>query len=315
MCVTFTSVNPLNDIDVRVLGSLVEKDLTTPEYYPLSLNALVNACNQTSNRDPVVKYDEPTVKSAVDRLRKYSLVRSIQRADARVMKYMHLMRDAMSLEPPELAAMCVLMLRGPQTVGEIRTRSGRLFDFPSLEEVEATLDTLMTRAEPLVARLPRQPGQKEARFSQLLGGGAPAVAAAAPVHTMRDLSILLDDRPGALADMGDALGRAGVSIEGGGAWVVDGVGVAHFLFNDGAAARRALDSAGIEVLAEREVVVQRLRQGEPGQLGKLTRRMAEAGVNIEVLYSDHDHQLVLVVDDVEKARTVSDAWAREPAHG
>jgi uncharacterized protein len=315
MCVTFTSVNPLNDIDVRVLGSLVEKDLTTPEYYPLSLNALVNACNQTSNRDPVVKYDEPTVKSAVDRLRKYSLVRSIQRADARVMKYMHLMRDAMSLEPPELAAMCVLMLRGPQTVGEIRTRSGRLFDFPSLEEVEATLNTLMTRAEPLVARLPRQPGQKEARFSQLLGGGAPAAAAAAPVHTMRDLSILLDDRPGALADMGDALGRAGVSIEGGGAWVVDGVGVAHFLFNDGAAARRALDAAGIEVLAEREVVVQRLRQGEPGQLGKLTRRMAEAGVNIEVLYSDHDHQLVLVVDDVEKARTVSDAWAREPAHG
>ena len=315
MCVTFTSVNPLNDIDVRVLGSLVEKDLTTPEYYPLSLNALVNACNQTSNRDPVVKYDEPTVKSAVDRLRKYSLVRSIQRADARVMKYMHLMRDAMSLEPPELAAMCVLMLRGPQTVGEIRTRSGRLFEFPSLEEVEATLDTLMTRAEPLVARLPRQPGQKEARFSQLLGGGAPAAAAAAPVHTMRDLSILLDDRPGALADMGDALGRAGVSIEGGGAWVVDGVGVAHFLFNDGAAARRALDAAGIEVLDEREVVVQRLRQGEPGQLGKLTRRIAEAGVNIEVLYSDHDHQLVLVVDDVEKARTVSDAWAREPAHG
>ena len=311
-------MNLLNDIDVRVLGALVEKELTTPEYYPLSLNALVNACNQTSNRDPVVKYDEPTVKSAVDRLRKYSLVRSIQRADARVMKYMHLMREALSLEPPELAAMGALMLRGPQTVGEIRTRSGRLFEFPSLEEVEATLNTLMTRAEPLVARLPRQPGQKEARFSHLLGGGAPAEAAApahTPVHTMRDLAILLDDRPGALADMGDALGRAGVSIEGGGAWVVDGVGVAHFLFNDGAAARRALDAAGIEVLAEREVMVQRLRQGEPGQLGKLTRRMAEAGVNIEVLYSDHDHRLVLVVDDVEKARAVSDAWAREPAHG
>jgi uncharacterized protein YceH (UPF0502 family) len=315
MRATFTPVNPLNDIDVRVLGALIEKELTTPEYYPLSLNALVNACNQTSNRDPVVKYDEPTVKSAVDRLRKYSLVRSIQRADARVMKYMHLMRDAMSLEPPELAAMCVLMLRGPQTVGEIRTRSGRLFESPSLEEAEATLNTLMTRAEPLVARLPRQPGQKEARFTQLLSGDEPTVAAAAPVHTMRDLSILLDDRPGALADMGDALGRAGVSIEGGGAWVVDGVGVAHFLFNDGAAARRALDAAGIEVLAEREVMVQRLRQGEPGQLGKLTRRMAEAGVNIEVLYSDHDHQLVLVVDDVEKARAVSDAWARESAHG
>jgi uncharacterized protein YceH (UPF0502 family) len=304
-------VNSLNDIDVRVLGALVEKDLTTPEYYPLSLNALVNACNQTSNREPVVKYDEATVKSGVDRLRKYSLVRSIQRADARVMKYMHLMREAMSLEPPELAAMCVLMLRGPQTVGEIRTRSGRLFEFASLEEVEATLNTLMTRAEPLVARLPRQPGQKEARFSHLLGG-APAVESA-PTRRMTDLAILLDDRPGALADMGDALGRAGVSIEGGGAWVVDGVGVAHFLFTDGAAARRALDAAGIEVLAEREVVVQRLRQGEPGQLGKLTRRMAEAGVNIEVLYSDHDHQLVLVVDDAEKASAVSDAWARERA--
>jgi len=309
-------VNLLNDIDVRVLGALVEKELTTPEYYPLSLNALVNACNQTSNRDPVVKYDEPTVKSAVDRLRKYSLVRSIQRADARVMKYMHLMREALSLEPPELAAMGVLMLRGPQTVGEIRTRSGRLFEFPSLEEVEATLNTLMTRAEPLVARLPRQPGQKEARFSHLLGGGAPAEAAApahTPVHTMRDLAILLDDRPGALADMGDALGRAGVSIEGGGAWVVDGVGVAHFLFSDGAAARKALDAAGIQVLGERDVVVQRLRQGEAGQLGKLTRRMADAGVNIEVLYSDHDHQLVLVVDDVEKARAVSETWSRERA--
>jgi uncharacterized protein YceH (UPF0502 family) len=299
-------VDPLNDIDVRVLGALVEKELTTPEYYPLSLNALVNACNQTSNRDPVVKYDEATVKAAVDRLRKYSLVRSIQRADARVMKYMHLMRDAMSLEPPELAVMGVLMLRGPQTIGEIRTRSGRLFEFASLEEVEATLNTLITRSEPLVSRLPRQPGQKEARFSHLLGGApAPEIA---PTRTMRDLAILLDDRPGALADMGDALGRAGVSIEGGGAWVIDGVGVAHFLFEDGAAARLALEAAGIQVLADREVVVQRLRQGEPGQLGKLTRRMADAGVNIEVLYSDHDHQLVLVVDDVEKARAVSRGW-------
>lgn len=305
-------MNLLNDVDVRVLGSLVEKELTTPEYYPLSLNALVNACNQTSNRDPVVKYDEATVKSAVDRLRKYSLVRSIQRADARVMKYMHLMREAINLEPPELAAMCVLMLRGPQTVGEIRTRSGRLFEFPSLEEVEATLNTLMTRSEPLVARLPRQPGQKEARFSHVLGGGV-SEPVAAPTRSMKDLAILLDDRPGALADMGDALGRAGVSIEGGGAWVVDGVGVAHFLFSDAPGARRALEAAGIQVMAEREVVVQRLRQGEPGQLGKLTRRMADAGVNIEVLYSDHDHQLVLVVDDVEKARAVSDAWARERA--
>jgi hypothetical protein len=128
---------------------------------------------------------------------------------------------------------------------------------------------------------------------------------------MKDLSILLEDRPGALAEMGDALGRAGVSIEGGGAWVVNGEGVAHFLFEDGAAARNALEAAGITVVAERDVLVQRLNQGQPGQLGKLTRLMAQAGVNIEVLYSDHDHQLILVVDDFEKGRAVSEAWARE----
>ena len=131
-----------------------------------------------------------------------------------------------------------------------------------------------------------------------------------PTH-MKDLSILLENRPGALAEMGEALGRAGVSVEGGGAWVVDGRGVAHFLFEDGAAARRALEAAGIRVLAERDVLVQRLRQDEPGQLGKLSRRMAEAGVNIEVVYSDHDHRLVLVVDDPEAGRKVSEAWARE----
>jgi hypothetical protein len=128
---------------------------------------------------------------------------------------------------------------------------------------------------------------------------------------MRDLAIALEDRPGALAEMGQALGRAGVSIEGGGAWVLEGRGVAHFLFADGAAARRALEAAGIRVLAEREVIVQRLRQDVPGQLGLLTRRMAEAGVNIEVLYSDHEHQLVLVVDDVARGREVSEAWTRE----
>lgn len=128
---------------------------------------------------------------------------------------------------------------------------------------------------------------------------------------MTDLSIELENRPGALAEMGEALGRAVVSIEGGGAWVVGGAGVAHFLFQDSAAARRALEAAGIRVLAEREVVVQRLKQAVPGQLGKLTRRMAEAGVNIEVLYSDHDHQLILVVDDVAKGREVAAAWERE----
>ncbi len=128
---------------------------------------------------------------------------------------------------------------------------------------------------------------------------------------MKDLEIELENRPGALADMGGALGRAGISIEGGGAFVVKSNAVAHFLFEDGAAAHRALDASGIRVLEERDVLVQRLNQTEPGQLGKITRRMAEAGVNIEVLYSDHDHQLILVVDDIATARAVSAAWTHE----
>lgn len=123
--------------------------------------------------------------------------------------------------------------------------------------------------------------------------------------------IALENRPDALAEMGDALGRAGVSIEGGGAWVVNGQSTAHFLFKDGTAACGALAAAGIRVLEVRDVLVQRLNQAEPGQLGNISRRMAEAGVNIEVLYSDHDHQLILVVDDIARGRMVSEAWVRE----
>ena len=121
----------------------------------------------------------------------------------------------------------------------------------------------------------------------------------------------LDNRPGAQAELGAALGKAGISIEGGGAFVVNGEGVAHFLFADDAPVRQTLEAAGIRVLQEREVVVQRLKQDEHGQLGKLTRCMADAGVNIEVLYSDHDHQLILVVDDIEKGRAVAEKWTRE----
>jgi hypothetical protein len=130
---------------------------------------------------------------------------------------------------------------------------------------------------------------------------------------MKDLALALDNRPGSLADMGEALGKAGVSVEGGGAWVVGGKGVAHFLFEDGSAARKALEANGIKVLAERDVVVQRLKQAVPGQLGQLARRMGDAGVNIEVMYSDHDNQLILVVDDIEKARAVAKAWMSERA--
>ena len=128
---------------------------------------------------------------------------------------------------------------------------------------------------------------------------------------MKDLSIQLHNHPGAIAEMGEALAKAGVSVEGGGAWVVDGVGIAHFLFEDGTAARRALEAAGIKVVGEKDVLVQRLKQDVPGQLGLLTGRMAEAGVNIEVLYSDHDNQMISVVDDFEKGKAVSDAWSNE----
>ena len=128
---------------------------------------------------------------------------------------------------------------------------------------------------------------------------------------MTDLTIELDNRPGELARIGAALGRAGVSIEGGGAWVTGETGLAHFLFEDGGAARRALEGAGIRVLDERQVLVQRLNQDEPGQLGKLCQRMSDAGVNIETLYSDHNHQLILVVDDFAKGQAVSEQWTRE----
>jgi len=128
---------------------------------------------------------------------------------------------------------------------------------------------------------------------------------------MKDLTIALENRPGAIAEMGEALGRAGVSVEGGGAFVVNGEGIAHFLFEDGSAARLALEAAGIRVLEEREVLVQRLNQAEPGQLGKISRLMSNAGVNIELLYSDHDNQLILVVDDIEKGRAVSEEWKRQ----
>ena len=135
---------------------------------------------------------------------------------------------------------------------------------------------------------------------------------------MHDVTIQLENRPGALADIGEALGSSGINIEGGGAWLThptdsSSYAVAHFLFEDGHTASRILVERGMKVLAVRGVIVQRLRQGEPGQLGKLTRRMAEAGVNIEVLYSDHANRLILVVDDPAKAREVADAWAHGTA--
>ena len=163
----------LNEIELRVLGSLIEKEITTPEYYPLSLNSLVTACNQSSNRNPVTHYDETTVITALDSLREKKLVHMVDRGESRVIKYRHVLYEAMNMSRPVIAVMCVLMLRGPQTVGEIRTRTNRLYDFSSLEQVETTLSSLMSAEPPLLVRLPRQSGQKEVRYAHLLGDEVP----------------------------------------------------------------------------------------------------------------------------------------------
>jgi uncharacterized protein YceH (UPF0502 family) len=160
----------LNDTEVRVLGSLIEKEVTTPDYYPLSLNALLAACNQSSNRNPVVHFDEATVSQAVDSLRDKKLIHLVDKGESRVTRYRHVLYEAMNLGRPTIAVLCVLMLRGPQTVGEIRTRTNRLYDFSSLEEVETTLNSMTSAEPPLVARLPRQAGQKEVRYAHLLSG-------------------------------------------------------------------------------------------------------------------------------------------------
>jgi uncharacterized protein YceH (UPF0502 family) len=164
----------LNETEVRVLGSLVEKQITTPEYYPLTLNALTNACNQKSNRDPVVSFNESTVTQAIETLREKNLVYVFYGSTSRVPKYKHMMPEVLHLDQREVALLCVLMLRGPQTVGELKERAGRLAEFTALGEVEETLSSLSTKDEPLVMKLPRQPGQKEARYAHLLAGDVSA---------------------------------------------------------------------------------------------------------------------------------------------
>ena len=161
----------LTDVEVRILGSLIEKEMTTPDYYPMSLNALTNACNQSSNREPVVHYDEATVAGAIESLRKRSLVRVVQQSGSRVFKYRHLVNETLGLVAKQAAVLDVLMLRGPQTLGELKTRASRLAAFESLDDVDTALEQLMTRApSPLALRLERRPGQKEVRYGHLLAG-------------------------------------------------------------------------------------------------------------------------------------------------
>jgi uncharacterized protein YceH (UPF0502 family) len=165
----------LNEIECRVLGSLIEKEITTPEYYPLSLNALVNACNQKSNRDPVMNLDEAAVRQTLHSLDGQSLVRSVSASDSRVTKYEHRLQEAFNFYRHEIAILCVLLLRGPQTPGELRTRAERMHPFDDLSAVQSSLQHLMKREPPLVKILPRQPGTKEARHAHLLSGDVESI--------------------------------------------------------------------------------------------------------------------------------------------
>jgi uncharacterized protein YceH (UPF0502 family) len=160
----------LNDVEQRVLGCLIEKEITTPDYYPLTLNAVTTACNQKSNRDPVVQFEESAVQQALDSLRQKGLAAVVTGAGIRTPKYRHYGREKLGLQEGQIAILCELLLRGPQTLGELRTHGERMFTFLDLSEVETVLQELATREQPLVQRLPRQSGHKEQRYIQLLGG-------------------------------------------------------------------------------------------------------------------------------------------------
>jgi uncharacterized protein YceH (UPF0502 family) len=160
---------PLSEIEVRVLGALVEKETTTPEYYPLSLNALVNACNQKSNREPVMTLQEDAVRHALRSLSEQALVRSAG-GDSRVPKFEHRLNELFNFHHHEIAVLCVLLLRGPQTPGELRTRAERMYAFEDLESIHAALNLLMRRDPPVAKILPREPGTKESRYMHLFSG-------------------------------------------------------------------------------------------------------------------------------------------------
>jgi len=169
----------LNEMEARVLGALLEKEITTPDYYPLSLNSLVNACNQKSNRDPVMNLDEDSVRDALRTLHDNSLARSVSAADSRVTKYEHRLQEAFNFDRREAALVCELLLRGPQTPGELRMRAERMHQFDDLSEAQSALQRLMNREPPLVKVLARQPGTKESRYIHLLSDDAKPVSSTA----------------------------------------------------------------------------------------------------------------------------------------
>jgi uncharacterized protein len=204
-------------VEIRVLGSLIEKQRTTPDQYPLSLNSLRLACNQSTNREPVVDYDERTIKAALERMGARGWTRFASGAGSRALKYRHLLDEALGLSDADLALLAVLMLRGPQTLGELKGRSERLHRFDSLEDVQEALDALAERE--LVARLSRRPGQKEDRYGQLLGGEEeqppPAVAAEAPAGPDRvgTLERRVEELERRLAELSARLKDGGIDEE------------------------------------------------------------------------------------------------------
>ena len=171
----------LNPVDARVLGALIEKDITTPDYYPLSLNALVNACNQKNNRDPVMSLDDNAVRDALSALQEKRLAGPAGGADSRVTKYEHRMQEVFNFDRKQIAVLCVLLLRGPQTPGELRGRTERMYSFEALDDVQSTLQRLIEGG--FVASLPRQPGTKETRYSHLFSGELATLEAPHPVQS------------------------------------------------------------------------------------------------------------------------------------
>jgi uncharacterized protein len=194
----------LNEVELRVLGCLIEKEITTPDYYPLTLNAVTTACNQKSNRNPVIQYEESTVQQALDSLRQKGLAAVVTGAGIRTPKYRHYGREKLGLQNDQIAILCELLLRGPQTLGELRTHAERMFTFLDLSEVENVLQEMASREQPLAQRLPRQSGHKEQRFIHLLGGEpdlsqwseAPEIAAPVTAERME----LLEARMGRLEE-------------------------------------------------------------------------------------------------------------------
>ncbi len=184
----------LNDIECRVLGSLIEKDITTPDYYPLSLNALVNACNQKNNRDPVMTVDGAAVRQALSSLQEKRMAGPASGADSRVPKFEHRLQEVFNFDRREIAMVCVLLLRGAQTPGELRGRTDRMYHFEALEDVVSTLDRLAQRDPPLVCVLPRQPGTKESRYMHLFSAEPAAVSEISPMQSTRQPATAADDR-------------------------------------------------------------------------------------------------------------------------